>query len=164
VLIVLASLALAIERTRPQHFRARGAVFALVCAVLFASRDNVIRWAARDAHPPPLLAAAASLLAGTVFILVYLALVHRDRFRHRLLRGVPAFAPAGLALALGYGALLTALDRGGVSVVSPLHATGSIWALLLTALVIGRQEGIGRRLVVAALLIVAGGALIGALR
>jgi uncharacterized membrane protein len=77
---------------------------------------------------------------------------------------VPAFAPAGITLAIGYDALLAALDRGRVSVVSPLNATGSLWAVLLAALVIGRSELIGRRTILAALLIVAGGAFISAFR
>jgi drug/metabolite transporter (DMT)-like permease len=164
VLIVLGSVALAGERTWPEHFRVRGAVLALLCAALFAARDNIIRWASRGDHPSPLVAATTSLFAAAVFILVYLMLSHRERVRARVLRAVPAFAPAGLTLALGYGTLLTALDRGRVSVVSPLNATGSLWALFFAALVIGHSEGIGRRIVLAALLIVAGGALIAALR
>jgi len=164
VLIVLGGVALAGERTRPEHVRVRGAALARVCAALFAARDNIVRWAARDEHPAPLVAATTSLLAAAAFILVYLALLRRDRLWTHLPRAVPAFAPAGLALALGYDALLAAFDRGRVSVVSPLNATGSLWALLLAALVIGRSEGIGRRTVLAAVLIVGGGALIGALR
>jgi drug/metabolite transporter (DMT)-like permease len=77
---------------------------------------------------------------------------------------VPAFAAAGLALAVGYGALLAALDRGRVSVVAPLNATQSLWAPLFAWLAIGRGEMIGRRTVLAALLVVSGGALIGAVR
>jgi drug/metabolite transporter (DMT)-like permease len=163
-LIVLGGVALAAERTRPGHFRVRGAAFALVCAALFAARDNVVRWAARDEHPPPLVAATTSLLGAAVLILLYALLVRRGRMRTDLRRAVPAFAPAGLALALGYVALLAALDRGRVSVVSPLNATGSLWAVLFAALVIGRSELIGRRTVLAGLLVVAGGALIGARR
>jgi drug/metabolite transporter (DMT)-like permease len=163
-LIVLGSVALAGERARPEHFRARGAVLALLCAGLFAARDNVVRWAARDEHPPPLVAATASLLAASAIIMVYLAVVHRDRLRTRLRVAVPAFAPAGIAIALGYDALLAALDRGRVSVVSPLNATGSLWAVLFAALVIGRRERIGQRVAVAALLVVAGGAVVGAAR
>lgn len=163
VLIVLGGAALAGERTRPEHFRVRGVALALLCGVLFAARDNIVRWAARDEHPPPLVAATTSLLAAAALILVYLVLVRRDRLRTYPLRALPAFAPAGLALAVGYDTLLAAFDRGRVSVVSPLNATGSLWAVLLAALVIGRSEGIGRRTILAALLIVAGGALIGAL-
>jgi drug/metabolite transporter (DMT)-like permease len=163
-LIVFGGIALAGERTRPEHFRARGAALALLCAALFAGRDNIVRSAARDEHAPPLVAATASLLAAAALILAYLVLVRRDRLGTHLPRAVPAFAPAGVALALGYTTLLAALDRGRVSVVSPLNATGSLWAVLLAALVIGRSELIGRRTIAAALMIVAGGALIGAFR
>jgi len=164
MLIVLGGVALAGERTRPEHVRVRGAVLALLCAALFAARDNIGRWGARDEHPPPLVAATTSLLPAAALILVYLALVRRDRLRTHLPQAMRAFAPAGLTLALGYDTLLAAFDRGRVSVVSPLNATGSLWAVLLAALVIGRSEGIGRRTILAALLIVAGGGLIGALR
>jgi drug/metabolite transporter (DMT)-like permease len=161
VLIVAGGVVSAVEPTRPEHFRARGVALALVCAALFAARDNLLRWSARDEHPPPLVAATASLLAAAVLILVYLAVVRRGHLRAELVRATPAFAPAGIALALGYDALLAALDRGRVSLVSPLNATGALWAVLLAALVIGRSESIGRRTVLAAFLIVAGGALIG---
>lgn len=164
LLIALGCVVLAAERRRPEHFRVRGAALALVSAALFAARDNTVRWVARDEHPTPLVAATASLLAATALILVYLALVRRDRLRACLPQALPAFAPAGVALALGYGTLLAALDRGRVSVVSPLSATGSLWAVLLAALVVGRSELIGRRTVLAGLLVVSGGALIAALR
>jgi drug/metabolite transporter (DMT)-like permease len=164
LLIVIGAVALVAGRARPQHVRLRGAAFSLLCAALFAARDNLVRWAARDEHPSPLVAATVSLMAAAALILVYLALVHRERLRTHLRPAVPAFAPAGLALALGYDTLLAALDRGRVSIVSPLNATGSLWAVLFAALVIGRGELVDRRAVSAALLIVAGGALIGAFR
>jgi drug/metabolite transporter (DMT)-like permease len=164
LLIVLGGVALAGERTRAGHSRVRGSALALVCAALFATRDNILRWAARDQHPPPLVAATTSLLAAAALILVYVALVRRDRLRTALPRALPAFAPAGLALAVAYGALVAAFDHGRVSVVSPLNATGSLWAVVLATIVIGRSEAIERRTTLAALLIVAGAALIGALR
>lgn len=64
---------------------------------------------------------------------------------------------------IGLGTLLAAFDRGSVSIVSPLNATGSLWAVLLTALVIGRSDAIGPRTIFAGILIT-GGALTGALR
>jgi len=68
-------------------------------------------------------------------------------------------------LALAYDSLFAAFDRGRVSIVAPLNATQSLWAVLFSSLVYGRQaELIGRRLVVAGLLIVAGAAVIGAVR
>jgi drug/metabolite transporter (DMT)-like permease len=164
VLVVLGGIALAGERARPEHFRALGVALAITCAVLFAVRDNLVRWAAREQHPPPLVAAATSLAAAAEFILAYFVFLRRDRRGGISTRAAFAFVPAGLALALGYDALLAAFDRGRVSVVSALAATGALWAVLLSALLIGRSEMIGRRTVVAGLLIVSGGALIGALR
>jgi drug/metabolite transporter (DMT)-like permease len=103
------------------------------------------------------------LVIGTVLVVLG-GITRRDRRRDISTRAALAFIPAGLLLALGYDALLEAFDRGRVSVVSPLAATGALWAVLLSALLIGRSEMIGRRTVVAGLLIVSGGALIGALR
>jgi drug/metabolite transporter (DMT)-like permease len=164
VLIVLGGAALARERARPADFRLLGAGLALVCAALFAGRDNVVRWIAREQHPPPLVAATVSLLGAALVILAYVLVRRRGRLRAQLPRALPDFTAAGLALAAGYDTLLAALDRGRVSVVAPLSATQSLWALLFASLVIGRGERIGRRTVLAGLLVVAGGALIGAVR
>jgi len=165
VFVVAGGAALARERERPEHFRVLGVVLALTCAALFAIRDNVARWAARDTHPPALVAATVSLLAAFAVILVYLLVARRETLRSQLRAAIPAFAAAGVALGLAYDSLLEAFDRGRVSVVAPLNATQSLWAVLFSALVIGRRgEVIGGRLVTACLLIVAGGALIGAVR
>lgn len=164
LLIVAGGVALAGERSRPEHFRAVGAAAALTCAVLFALRDNVVRWAARDAHPPALTASLVSLAAASVVIVVYTLLGHRRGLRSQLRLAVPAFAPAGVMLALAYALLFEAFDHGSVSVVAPLNATQSLWAVAFAALVLGvSAELIGRRLVVASLLVVAGAALIGVL-
>lgn len=163
-LIVLGSVAMVGEGEHSYRHGRRGAVLALLCAVLFASRDNLLRWGARGDDISPFLAATSSLLAATAFSLIYLALQKPRDLRARVLQALPAFAPAGLALALGYGTLLLALDKGQVSIVSPLHATGSLWAVLLAAVFIGRSEGISHRTVLAALLVVAGGVLIGTFR
>jgi uncharacterized membrane protein len=162
VLVVGGGAALARERARPQNWRVLGAVMALICAGLFAVRDNLVRWAARDVHPPPLLATALSLAAAAVVIALYLVLFRRRDLRRRLVAAGPAFAPAGVALGVAYACLVEAFDHGRVSVVAPLNATQSLWAVLLAAVFLTRhEEPIGRRLVLAGLLIVAGGALIG---
>jgi uncharacterized membrane protein len=67
-------------------------------------------------------------------------------------------------LALAYGCLFEAFDHGSVSVVAPLNATQSLWAVAFAGLVLGvSAELIGRPLVVAGVLVVGGAALIGAL-
>jgi drug/metabolite transporter (DMT)-like permease len=164
-LVVAGGAALVRERTRPEHFRPLGAVLALACAALFAVRDNVARWAARGTHPPPLVATTVALLGAFAVILAYLLAVRRPALRSRLRPAIPAFAAAGIGLGLAYASLLEAFDRGRVSIVAPLNATQSLWAVLFSALVIGRRgEMIGPRLVAAGVLVVAGSALIGIVR
>jgi hypothetical protein len=51
-----------------------------------------------------------------------------------------------------------------VTVVSPLVATESLWGVGLAALLFRGTEGVGRRLAIGALLVVAGGVLIGITR
>jgi drug/metabolite transporter (DMT)-like permease len=165
VLVVAGGAVLARERTRPAHFRAFGVVLALTCAALFAVRDNVARWAARDTHPPPLAASAAALLGSFILVLAWVLIRRRSSLRNHLQSALPAFAFAGVLLGLAYSSLLEAFDRGRVSVVAPLNATQSLWAVFFAALLIGRHsERIGPRLVAAGLLVVAGSAIIGIVR
>jgi uncharacterized membrane protein len=164
-LVVAGGVALGRERSRPAHFRLLGAVLALACAALFAVRDNIVRWAARGAHPPPLVATDVSLAAAAIVTLGCVLAVRRRQLRRELRVALPAFAPAGISLALAYDCLFVAFDRGRVSIVAPLNATQSLWAVLFSAVLYGRQmELIGRRLVLAGTLIVAGAAVISVVR
>ena len=164
VLVVAGGAMLALERARPEHFRALGALLALLCAVLFAIRDNVARWAARDTHPPGLAAATVALGAALAVVAAYV-LVTRRRALSRIRPALSAFAPAGVAVGLGYSSLLLAFDHGRVSIVAPLNATQSLWAVVFSALLLGRHhEMISRRLVTAGLLVVAGSSVIGIVR
>jgi len=156
VLIVGGSVELARERNRPAHFRRIGLVYALVTVVLFASRDNLVRWLAKSTSAPPAVSASAALLGG----LALLTLVVRPRLSKRAL----PFVPAGICFGLSYVALFEAFYRGRVSIVSPLVATESLVGVGLSALLLRHTELVGRRLVIGACLIVAGGALIGAFR
>ena len=164
VLIVAGGVALTRERVRPHDFKALGAALALLCAALFAIRDNLVRWVARDQHPPPLVATATSLLGAAALLALYLLVVRRRGLAARLRSAAVPFAPAGIALAGGYVCLLEAFSHGRVSVVAPLNATQSLWAVAFAAIVLRTTEAIGSRLVVTTVLIVAGGALIGVVR
>jgi drug/metabolite transporter (DMT)-like permease len=163
-LIVAGGAVLARERARPTHFRALGAVLALTCAALFAVRDNAVRYVARDANASALAASATSLLAASAVVLLYLLVVRRRGLPTKLRAALPAFGAAGITLGLAYACLVEAFDRGRVSVVAPLNATQSLWAVLLAAVLIGRSERIGRQTVLSGLLVLAGGAMISVLR
>ena len=163
LLIVLGGLALVGERIRPTGFRARGLAFAAATALLFSTRDNLVRWYSGGAPASSAAGAATALVAGTLAIGVFALLSRRRRPGQRPTR-LLAFVPAGLLFGLSYVSLFEAYFRGRVSVVSPLVATESLWGVLLAALVLRRSELVGPRLIAGAALIVAGGALIGVVR
>jgi drug/metabolite transporter, DME family len=160
VLIVVGGLLLVGERVRPEHFKVIGLVFALLATIVFAVRDNLVRWLAIDTPVSPPVAAAATLGAGGLSVLTYL-LVKREPIPIRSLR---LFVPAGVMFGLSYVALFEAYFRGRVTVVSPLVATEALWGVLLSALLLRRTELVGPRLVAGAALVVAGGVLIGVFR
>lgn len=165
VLVVAGGAVLARERARPATFRALGVVLALTCAGLFAVRDNAVRYVARDVDPNVLQATAASLLAAAATATLGYALRRRTgSTRTELRTAVTAFVPAGVVLALAYAALVGGFSRGRVALVAPLNATQSLWAVVFASLLYARSEAIGRRTVLAGVLVVAGGALIGAFR
>jgi len=160
LLIVTGGILLASEGGRPEHVKTIGLVFALSAAGVFAFRDTFVRWLSIDTDVSPELAISATLLAGAATILVAVTVSRR-----RLTPGsLPAFVPAGLLFGLSYVSLYEAFFRGRLSVVAPLVATESLWGVGLSALFLGRIEGVGRRLVMGALFVVAGGIVIGLTR
>ena len=66
-----------------------------------------------------------------------------------------------MVTALAQTTLLEALDRGRVTVVAPLMGTGVLWTVVFAAIFLGRSGLVGRHLVLVALLVVAGGILVG---
>lgn len=155
VAIVAGGALLAVERRRPAHLRALGLLFAAAATIFFATRDNLVR----DLHAQsnPETEAAATLLAGALVAALWARRLPRPR-------EVAQLVPAGVCFGLSYLCLFEAYYRGRVTVVSPLVGTESLWGVGLSALAFRRTEGVGRRLAAGALLVVAGGALIGATR
>jgi transporter family protein len=160
ILIVAGGVELARERTRPAHLRRIGLVYALVGTVLFSIRDNLVRWLSGDTSVPPAAAGTAALLGG-ILVVVAAMVPKLGSARPSSARW---YVPAGFCFGLSYVALFEAYFRGRVTIVSPLVATESLWAVALSALLLRDSEVVGRRLVLGAALIVAGGALIGAFR
>jgi drug/metabolite transporter (DMT)-like permease len=159
VLVVAGGVELARERDRPEHLRRIGLLYAFVVTILFATRDNLLRWLSEGTSTPPAVAAAAALLGGAAVLVPVLG----PRVRAR--PAPPQVAPflgVGVVFGLSYVALFEAYYRGRVTVVSPLVATESLWGVALSVLLLRHTELVGRRLVLGALLVVAGGVLIGA--
>jgi bacterial/archaeal transporter family protein len=164
VLIVAGGLALLGERDRPEHFRAIGLAYAFGCTVLFATRDNVVRHIAADSTVAPQLAASVTILSGTLLTFAVLVALRRRRVFADIRREGAPFILPGLLWGASYAFLFEAFYRSRVSIVSPLVATESLFAVLLAVLLLRRTELVGRHLLLGAALVVAGGALIGAFR
>jgi len=162
LLVVGGGTLLVSERRGPLTLLSLGIGLGVSAAVLFAVRDNLVRWAARGNEAPGFVAATASLVSATLVIL--LVVVLRPDAANRLRRALRPFVLSGLVYGVSYGCLYSAFDRGRVTVVAPLVAKESLWAVLISILVLRRSERIGPRLLLAAALVVGGGALISGFR
>jgi drug/metabolite transporter (DMT)-like permease len=163
VLIVAGGLTIAAEAVRPEHFQMIGVVFALLATALFATRDALVRWLATTSAVPSLLGATCSLLSSTALLAGYLAVTRRGRAVDDVARSLRPFAPAAILWGASYVALFEAFYHARVSVVSPLVATEALFGVVLAMLLLA-HERVGRHVLGGAVLIVAGGALIGAFR
>lgn len=159
--IVAGGVLLVSERGRPGHVKVAGLLFALGCTIVFAVRDNIVRWLSGDTAVAPALATTATLAAGGAVVLLWVLRSGRAPVTARSLR---AYAPAGVLFGLSYLSLFEAFYRGRVSVVAPLVATESLWGVLISALLLRRHELVGARLAFGAVLVVVGGVLIGLTR
>jgi drug/metabolite transporter (DMT)-like permease len=164
LLIVGGGVALAGEQERPEGFKVAGLLLAVVTTVLFASRDNLVRWLAEGTSTPPVVGVAATVLGGSIGLGAYVLATRAGDVGRPLARAAWAFLPACACFGLSYVALFEAYYRGKVTVVSPLVATESLWGVVLAALLLRDSELVGRRLIAGAALVVAGGVLIGAFR
>jgi drug/metabolite transporter (DMT)-like permease len=162
LLVVAGGIVLASEGERPADYRAYGAALAVTVAAAFGLRDNIARAVGEDVTVDPLAQSTVVMLGGSLLLLANL--LRRPSPLQRLRDAFLPFASSGVVLAIGQGALFEALDRARVTVVAPLAGTGVLWTVVLSAVFLGRSELIGRRLIVVALLVVAGGTLVGVTR
>jgi drug/metabolite transporter (DMT)-like permease len=163
ILIVGGSIALGLEPERPIGFKRAGVVFALLTTVMFATRDDLLRWLATDSPPPALPAAAVAMAGGATTLTVFL-LARRRLTRAAVAASARRFVLPGLLFGASYAFLFEAYYRGRVAVVSPLVATESLFGVLFAVLLLRRSELVGRHVIVGAALVVAGAAIIGATR
>jgi uncharacterized membrane protein len=161
--IVAGSIALGLEPERPAGFKRAGVLFALLTTVMFATRDDLLRWLATDSSAPALPAAAVAMAAGAATLTIFLA-VRRRIVAAELRAAAPRFLLPGLLFGASYAFLFEAYYRGRVTVVSPLVATESLFGVLFAVLLLRRSELVGRHVLLGAALVVAGAAVIGATR
>ena len=116
MLVVAGGAALTRERVRPRRLPgARRRRSRSTCAALFAVRDNVVRWVARDAHPPAARRGRRVAARRAALLALYLLVVSAATSAGKLRAAAAPFAPAGVALGVGYICLLEAFSHGRVS-------------------------------------------------
>lgn len=162
LLVVAGGVALAWEGERPADYRAYGAALAVGVAAAFGLRDNIARSLSEDVGADPLAQTAALMLGATVILLANL--LRRRSAGSRLRSALLPFTSSAVLTALAQVTLFEALDRARVTVVAPLAGTGVLWTVVFAAIFLSGSELVGRRLFVVALLVVAGGTLVGATR
>ncbi|MGI9658176.1 MAG: DMT family transporter [Gaiellaceae bacterium] len=165
LLVVGGGMLLVWDRTRPPNYRAIGIAWALASIVFFAMRDNVSRWVTTDRGVPPLAAAAALLAGASVALGLYLLIKRGPQTAAGQMRSsVRPFIVPGLVFGIAYAMFLTALERGKVTIVSPLSGTFVLWTVVFSAIFMRKLEAISSRLVIAAILVLAGAAVVAATR
>ena len=162
LLVVAGGVALVWEGERPADYRAYGAALAVGVAAAFGLRDNVARAVSEDVAAEPLAQSTALMLGASIALLANVLI--RPSVLSRLRAAFRPFAISGVVIGVAQATLFEALDRARVTVVAPLVGTGVLWTVVFAAIFLGRTELVGRRLVVVAVLVVAGGALVGATR
>ena len=162
LLVVAGGVTLTWGGERPADYRAYGAALAVIVAAAFGIRDNVARTVGEDVAAEPLAQATALMLGASIPLVANL--LRQRQAASRLRTALLPFAASGIVTAVAQTTLLEALDRARVTVVAPLVGTGVLWTVVFAAIFLRHTELVGRRLVVVALLVVAGGTLVGATR
>ena len=165
LLAVVGSALLATEGITKASVSRLGLALAALTAFQFAIRDVLARSVTQGSNLDSSAAAAVTLWVGAVVLIgVGVGTAKPRDFSENLRRSMPAMLIPGIAVGLAMPALLAAFERSRVGVVSPLlGATQTVGAVLLSGLLIGGTE-INRRVVLAVIVTLAGGTLIGVTR
>ncbi len=157
--VVAAGVLLSYRPQADRSWRRRDMVFPLTGAIGFAVRDNISRLGFRD-FDLPLLAAAVAAGASCVVMWILAGLRPGSVRFHAGGRGLGLLAVSGTIEGLAYVTMWQALAMSQVTVVTPLVNTHSMFTVGLAAVFLRDLERITWRLGLAAVLVVAGVALI----
>jgi drug/metabolite transporter (DMT)-like permease len=141
-------------RARAGNQTVAGVGYGLTAAVAYGSAQVLARQGVSDLAPP-LVGSLLALFWGTLGFSLF-AVRNFQRPATNFRRGALFFAAAGIFSAMGVVLLFQALSRGEVVVVSPVAATNPLFTLVLAALFLRGVERITWRIVLGAVLVVAG--------
>ncbi len=138
----------------PRRTLITGVAFALAAAMAYGSSQVITRQIIGN-MAPPLVGTLISLFWGTLGFALLSARNLGDRGDH-FGRGALFFAAGGLFSAMGVLLMFYALGLGQVVVISPVLATNPLFTLLFASIFLRGVERITPRVVLGALLVVAG--------
>jgi DME family drug/metabolite transporter len=141
-------------------WRTRDLGFPLTAALLFAARDNLVRFAVVQIHSPVVGAAIAATTSLLTMGTIYAMLGNKKPLPPSARKGATYFAFSGFMNFLSYALTYTALSMERVSIISPLVNASSLFVLPLALLLLQDVEKLTPRKVGATALVILGVVLI----
>jgi uncharacterized membrane protein len=157
--IVAGGLLLAYRRADDRAWQRRDLAFPILGALGLAFRDSMSRWGFAG-FPYPLMAAVAATGASVAVMWIVVFAVRGTGLLSVTWPGMRLLALSGLAEGFAYLTMWRALKLGTVSVVSPLVSSQSIFTVALAWVFLQDLERVTWRIVLAAILVIAGVGLI----
>lgn len=137
-------------------WRTRDLIFPLTAALLFAARDNLVRFAVVQIPSPATGAAIAATTSLFTMSAMYLVFGDKKPLPQSAARGLSCFAFSGFMNFLSYVLSYTALSLERVSIVSPLLNASSLFILPLSMLFLKDVETLTPRKIGATALVILG--------
>jgi drug/metabolite transporter (DMT)-like permease len=137
-------------------WRTRDLSFPLAAALLFAARDNLVRFAVVQIPSPVVGAAIAATTSLFTMGAIYLVFGAKKPLPLSAKVGLSCFAVSGFMNFLSYVLTYTALSLERVSIISPLVNASSLFVLPLSMLLLKDVETLTRRKIGATALVILG--------
>jgi drug/metabolite transporter (DMT)-like permease len=131
-------------------------LFPLTAAILFAARDNMVRFGLLKIYSPRVGATIAATTSFLTMSLLYLLFEEKKPLQATFRKGYQLFAAAGFLNFLSYAFAYTALSMERVSLISPLINGSSLFVLPLSAFLLKDVEKLTPRKVGATVLVIIG--------
>ncbi|MPZ51004.1 MAG: EamA family transporter [Dehalococcoidia bacterium] len=131
-----------------------GVIFGFSAALAYGVSQVLARHTVSDIAPP-LVGSCLALFWGTLGCAL-MASRTRGAPIQDFRRGVFLFAAGGIFSAMGVTGLFIALERAPVVIVSPISSTNPLFTLVLAAIFLRDVEQLSPRVVIGAMLVVAG--------
>jgi drug/metabolite transporter, DME family len=137
-------------------WRTRDLIFPLTAALLFGSRDNLVRFAVVQIPSPIVGAALAASTSLVTMSAMYVLFGDKKPLPQSAMRGLSYFAISGFMNFLSYILSYTALSLERVSIISPLVNASSLFILPLSVLFLKDVEKLTLRKIGAIALVILG--------